>query len=111
MAQPALGIYQKLADEKPDDPRFQSKLGNCCSEMVLCLSNRKEVDQSLEYLNRARALFQKLIESYPGQTEYKSDLAEIVNRIGLLDFTPWTTTPAWSITRNSRRWARKFSMR
>jgi serine/threonine-protein kinase len=83
----ALKIYKELVNQRPADPRFQAKLGSCCSEMALCLSNRKEIDKSLDYLNQARTIFQDLIKSHPDQIDYKMDLAEIINRIGYLDFT------------------------
>ena len=55
--------------------------------MALCLSKRKEADESLEYFNKARAIFEKLVEANPDQTDYKKNLAEIVDRIGFLDYT------------------------
>jgi serine/threonine-protein kinase len=82
----ALKVYQELVKQRPADPRFQSKLGKCCSEVAVCLSNRKEIDESSKYLNQARTIFQKLTESHPDQIDHKMDWAEIVNRIGYLDF-------------------------
>jgi serine/threonine-protein kinase len=83
----ALKIYREIASRKPADPRFPSKLGTCCSDVALCLSKRKEIDESLEYLNEARNIFERLIKSHPNQIEQKLDLAETINRIGFLDFT------------------------
>jgi tetratricopeptide (TPR) repeat protein len=83
----ALNIYQQAVDQRPANPRFQSKLASCCSQMAVYLSYRNEVEASLAYLNRARAILEGLVHSHSDQIDYKKDLAEVVNRIGLVDFT------------------------
>ena len=45
------------------------------------------MDQSLKYLNQARTILQGLVDSHPDKIEYKKRLAEIVNRMGYVDFT------------------------
>ncbi len=82
----ALPIYRKLVTQDPSEPRFQSSLAACCFEMALCLSLDKHLDESLEYLNQARTIEQRLVDSYPDKIDYKKSLAEIVNRVGYVDF-------------------------
>ena len=55
--------------------------------MALCLSQQREADASLVYLDKARSILQKLVDEHPAQIDYQKDLAEIVNRLGYVDFT------------------------
>jgi serine/threonine-protein kinase len=83
----ARAIYQQATSKRPGDPRFLSKLASCCSDTAVYLSYRNEVEQSLKYLDRARKIVEELVQSHPDQIDYQRELAEIINRIGLVDFT------------------------
>ena len=78
----ALRIYEKLAAQDPDDPRLQSSVAECCSQMAICFSTDKQPDKCLQYLDKARDIQLRLVERYPGGTEYKKGLAEIINHKG-----------------------------
>ncbi len=78
----ALRIYEKLAAQDPNDPRLQSSVAESCSQMAICFSTDKQPDKCLQYLDKARDIQLKLVERYPGGTEYKKGLAEIINHKG-----------------------------
>ena len=83
----ALKIYEQIATKRPTDARFQSSLADCCSDVALCLTHRKDVVESLKYLNQARTILLTLVASHDDNIEYKKGLAEIVNRMGIIDST------------------------
>lgn len=83
----ALASYEQMVLLKPDEPRYQSSLAECYSELGLCLSYRNEVESSLGRLHKCREILQELVKSYPDHIDYKKDLAQCVNRIGFVDFT------------------------
>jgi serine/threonine-protein kinase len=82
----ALQIYQQAAAHDRGNPKFQASQAACCSEIGLCLSRLDQFEKSLGFLNQGRAIQDKLVQLSPDNIDYKKGLAEIVNRIGDVDF-------------------------
>ena len=83
---PALQIYQKAAIQRPGDPKFQASIADCCSEIGDCYSTVEELSQALDYLDRGRTIQEKLVTDYPENMDYEKGLAQIINRLGYVDF-------------------------
>ena len=67
---------------RPDEPRYQSSLADCYSEIGIAQAKLEKPDESLAIHEKARAIQQGLIDRYPENLAYKKGLAENLNAIG-----------------------------
>jgi serine/threonine-protein kinase len=82
----ALRIRQRLVNQRPSQTRFLASLADCNSEIGNCYALLRLTEQGLDYLRKARAIQQTLVGQYPQDLTIKKGLAEIINRLGYIDY-------------------------
>ena len=84
-------ILARLWQENPTEPRYQSNLADCYSEIGIAHARLDEPDESLAIHEKARAIQQGLIDRYPENLAYKKGLAENLNAIGFAYYSRYSS--------------------
>jgi len=90
----ALEIYESLSSEKPDDPGLKASLANCYSELGMVHSYDQQFQKALDALNRSRRFLDELVARDPRNIDLRKNLAEVVNRMGFVDYKQGNYTAA-----------------
>ena len=99
----ALKIYERIADPEADRRPLPGRASPIAApRWRLYLSTEGSRARASPISTRPGRSFEKLVDSHPDQIDFKKDLAEIVNRMGYVDFRRRDYRRRWDTTRNSR---------
>ncbi|MEK7408896.1 MAG: serine/threonine-protein kinase, partial [Acidobacteriota bacterium] len=73
----ALAHWERLAADAPDDEHVRRGLGAAYSEMATATADHLPLGERLDFGNRAKSVYQKLLEARPSDSERMRNLARI----------------------------------
>lgn len=80
----ALPFFQQLVELQPTDPRLRAEQGEAYLRLAFITREIGAYDESLQYVDGARVVFEKLVADHPASTEYVAKLASTDHSRGLV---------------------------
>jgi serine/threonine protein kinase/tetratricopeptide (TPR) repeat protein len=79
----ALPFYQKIAEQKSDDPEVEAGRGRAYLRLALVRAALGEYDAAIEDYEAMRAIFTQLAADFPRVPDYRQELARSYHNLGL----------------------------
>ena len=89
-------ILERLTQENPEEPRYQSSLADCYSEIGIALAKLESPTKAWPSMKKPGRSSKRLIDRYPDNLAYKKGFAENLNRDRFRACTSGRTTPLLS---------------
>jgi tetratricopeptide (TPR) repeat protein len=82
--QRAVGLYERLASEFPDDPAYQFELARCSFDHGFLLQDQGRRSDAEAAYGRAVGVLEKLVAAFPTEARYRRELADCYNDFGVV---------------------------
>ncbi len=80
----ARDFYQRIAQERPDDPDVQAGWARAGWRLAVMVSDARSIPEGISLLAQPIGIQERLAERYPDRPEYRSDLARSYNNLGIM---------------------------
>jgi len=80
----ARDFYQRIAQERPDDPDVQAEWARAGWRLAVMVSDARSVPEGISLMVGPMTIQERLAYRYPDRPEYRSDLARSDNNLGIM---------------------------
>ncbi|MFI5455750.1 MAG: protein kinase [Isosphaerales bacterium] len=80
----ARDFYQRIAQERPDDPDVQAEWARAGWRLAVLVSEARSVPEGISLMDQPMTIQERLADRYPDRPEYRSDLARSDNNLGIM---------------------------
>jgi tetratricopeptide (TPR) repeat protein len=77
-------FYERIAQERPDDPNVQAELGRTIWRLAVMVGGSRSAPEGIGLLEQTIAIQERLVHQYPDRPDYRSDLARTFNNLGIM---------------------------